>query len=165
MRRAPRRKLRHSSPTRDTTRNSRVTPIDCPRPLMPTAFVTNLAEVHARLRDNLRLTQERTQQSADAIRTPAPTFNIGDKAFVHAEFIRSTRPSRKLADKYLGPFEIIGAAGPASFILRFPDGMCRIHPICNIGFASGPTSAGPADVSCKMDGLRWNARRNYLGTH
>ena len=43
-------------------------------------------------------------------------LNIGDKVFLHTEFIHMTHPSQKLADKYLGPFEIIGVAGPASFV-------------------------------------------------
>jgi hypothetical protein len=50
-------------------------------------FVTNLAEVHTRLRENLAITQQRTQISADAVRTPAPPFVIGDKVFLRAEFI------------------------------------------------------------------------------
>jgi len=95
-------------------------------------FVANLADVHTRLRENLAITQQRTQRTADAVRTPAPKLTIGDKVFLRAEFIRTTRPSRKLADKYLGPFEIIGAAGPASFVLRFPEGMRRIHPVWHV---------------------------------
>jgi hypothetical protein len=43
--------------------------------------------------------------------TPAPEFAIGSFAFVKAQFFRTTRPSKKLAEKYLGPFEIIGQAG------------------------------------------------------
>ena len=80
-------------------------------------FVTNLADVHARLRKNLSITQQCTQLSTDSARTPAPILNIGDKVFLCTEFIHTTRPSRKLADKYLGPFKIIGIAGPASFVL------------------------------------------------
>jgi hypothetical protein len=95
-------------------------------------FVTNLADVHARLRENLAITQQRTQTSADATRTPAPPLTLGDKVFLRAEFIRTTRPSRKLADKYLGPYEIIGVAGPASFVLRLPDGMRRVHPVWHV---------------------------------
>jgi hypothetical protein len=76
--------------------------------------------------------QQRTQLSVDATWTPAPTLSIGNKVFLHAEFIRTTRPSQKLADKYLGPFEIIGVAGPASFVLRLPNSMCRVHPVWHI---------------------------------
>jgi hypothetical protein len=48
---------------------------------------------------------------------PALPLNVGDKVFLHVEFIHTMQPLQKLADKYLGPFEIIGAAGPASFVL------------------------------------------------
>jgi hypothetical protein len=95
-------------------------------------FVTNLADVHARLHENLAVTQQCTQLSTDAAWTPAPTLSIGDKVFLCAEFIQMTWPSRKLADKYLSPFEIIGVAGPASFVLRLPDGMRRVHPVWHV---------------------------------
>ena len=95
-------------------------------------LVTNLSNVHTRLRDNLAIMQECTQSSMDAMWVPAPPLKIGDKVFLHTEFIRTTRPSCKLADKYLGPFKIIGIAGPASFILQFPVGMRRIHPVWHI---------------------------------
>jgi hypothetical protein len=50
-------------------------------------FITNLADVHAQLCENLAIMQQRTQLSADAARTPAPTLSIGDKVFLRAEFI------------------------------------------------------------------------------
>ena len=80
-------------------------------------FVTDLADVHTRLHKNLSIMQQCTQLSADSTRVPAPILNISDKVFLHAEFIHMMRPLWKLADKYLGPFEIIGIAGPASFVL------------------------------------------------
>jgi hypothetical protein len=95
-------------------------------------FVTNLTDIHARLCENLAITQQRTQLSTDATQTPAPTLSIGDKVFLCAEFIRMTWPSRKLVDKYLGPFKIIGVAGPASFVFRLPDGMRHVHPVWHI---------------------------------
>jgi hypothetical protein len=93
-------------------------------------FVTNLSDVHAHLRKNLAITQQCTQVSVDAARAPAPPLNIGDKVFLHAEFIHTMRPLWKLADKYLGPFKIIGVAGPASFIL--PDGMRHVHLVWHV---------------------------------
>ena len=95
-------------------------------------FVTNLADVHARLCENLSVTQQCTQLSADSAWTPMPILNIGDKVFLHVEFIHTTCPSRKLVDKYLSPFEIIGIAGPASFALRLPDGMRCMHLVWHI---------------------------------
>jgi hypothetical protein len=41
-------------------------------------------------------------------------------------------PLWKLVDKYLGPFEIIGVAGPASFVLWLPNGMHCMHPVWHV---------------------------------
>ena len=43
-----------------------------------------------------------------------------------------TRPSRKLAEKFLGPFEIIRRAGSHSFVLRLPEAMQAVHPVFHI---------------------------------
>jgi hypothetical protein len=43
-----------------------------------------------------------------------------------------TRPSKKLAEKYLGPFDIIARPGTHSFTLRLPERLCFIHPIFHI---------------------------------
>ena len=81
-------------------------------------FVTNLADIHTRLRENLSIMQQHTQLSVDSTWMPMPILNIGDKVFLCTEFIHMTCPSWKLVDKYLGPFEIIG-------IMALPD----LHPL------------------------------------
>jgi hypothetical protein len=84
-------------------------------------FITNLSDVHACLCKNLAIMQQCTQVSADTVGAPAPSLNVSDKVFLHAEFICTTRPSRKLMDKYLGPFKIIGAASVTGiYIWRIP---------------------------------------------
>jgi len=35
------------------------------------------------------------------------TLKVGDKVFIKAQFFRTTQPSKKLSEKYLGPYEII----------------------------------------------------------
>jgi len=45
--------------------------------------------------------QLRYQGPADAGHTQAPAFLIGSRAYVKAQFFRTTRPSKKLADKFL----------------------------------------------------------------
>src|SRR5271170_8252636 len=78
------------------------------------------------------LWQERTQESSAHSRISVPPLIVGDRVFLRSEFICTTRPSRKLTDKFLGPFEVIGSAGPSSFILRFPDSMRRVHPVWHV---------------------------------
>jgi hypothetical protein len=72
-------------------------------------------------------------------RTPAPEFTIGSLAFVKAQFFRTTWPSKKLAEKYLGPFEIIGQAGTQAYILRLPDSLWAVHPIFHVSMLEPPT--------------------------
>ena len=43
-----------------------------------------------------------------------------------------TRPSKKLSEKNLGPFEIIAQVGPASFTLRLPEHMKAVHPVFHV---------------------------------
>lgn len=95
-------------------------------------LAVDLDELHQELRKAIAEAQARYQVSADRRRLPAPDFNIGDYAFVKAEHFRTTRPSRKLSDKNLGPFEIIARPGSHSVTLRLPPNMHAIHPVFHI---------------------------------
>jgi hypothetical protein len=49
-------------------------------------LVTDLRELHSKLRINIQESQERYQQSADKNQFPPPEFKVGDKAFIKAKF-------------------------------------------------------------------------------
>ena len=83
--------------------------------------------------------QKRYSVSTDQRRTLPPDFKIGDKVFVKSDNIRTTRPSKKLAEKYLGPFEIIAQVSSVSFTLRLPDSMRSIHPVFHISMLEPST--------------------------
>jgi hypothetical protein len=70
-------------------------------------FVTNLEELHVELRRQVTEAQLRYQGPADARQITPPDFKVGDKVFMSTKTFRTTRPSPKLAKKYLGLFEII----------------------------------------------------------
>ncbi|CAA7267179.1 unnamed protein product [Cyclocybe aegerita] len=76
--------------------------------------------------------QKRYQKAADNRRLPAPNFKVGDQVFVKAQFFRTTRPSKKLAEKFLGPYEIIAQVGSHSFTLRLPQSMRLVHPVFHV---------------------------------
>jgi hypothetical protein len=80
-------------------------------------FITDLDELHQELRKAIHSVQENYQHSADKNRLPAPDFKIGDRVFVKAKFFQTTRPSKKLSKKFLGPYEIIAQAGQLSWTL------------------------------------------------
>jgi hypothetical protein len=94
-------------------------------------FAVDLDELHQELRTQIAEAQKCYQGPADARRTPALDFKVGDKVYVKAAHFRTTRPS-KLSEKNLGPFEIIAQVGPASFTLRLPDQLRAVHPVFHV---------------------------------
>jgi len=95
-------------------------------------YVTDLNELYAELRNSITLSQEQYQCSADKNQIPLPDFKVGDQAFIKAKFFQTTRPLKKLLEKYLGLFNIIAQAGPLSWTLRLPDSMQAVHPIFRV---------------------------------
>ena len=76
--------------------------------------------------------QKRYSTSANKCRTPPLDFKIGDKVFIKSDNIHTTRPSKKLIEKFLGPFEILAKVCSVSVTLRLPGSMPSIHPIFHI---------------------------------
>ena len=95
-------------------------------------LVVNLDELHQELKSAISEAQLRYQGPADAKRSPAPNFTVGEQAFIKAKFFRTTRPSHKLSNKFLGPFEILAKAGTHSFTLQLPDTFQGVHPVFHV---------------------------------
>ena len=118
----------------------------------------DLGQLHDALKEQISHAQSRYQGSADARRLAAPKFALGSSAFVKAQFFRTTRPSKKLAEKYLGPFEVIARAGTHSYTLQLPDNMRAIHPVFHVSMLEPatrneiPNRVQPPPPSVKIDG-------------
>jgi len=95
-------------------------------------LIVNLDELHQELKATVAEAQLRYQGPADSRRMPQPDFVIGQQAFVKAKFFRTTRPSKKLSEKFLGPFEIIAKAGSRAYTLRLPDTIRGVHPVFHV---------------------------------
>jgi hypothetical protein len=95
-------------------------------------YAIDLDELHQFLREEMSLAQARYQGPADARRKPAPDFKVGEQVFVKAKYFRSTRPSKKLSEKNLGPFDIIARPSTHSFTIRLPDAMRSVHPVFHV---------------------------------
>jgi len=73
-------------------------------------------------------------------RTPAPTYAPGDKVYLDASDIHTTRPSKKLSHRRLGPFLVEKRVGTNAYRLALPPSMKRLHPVFNIvKLTSAPT--------------------------
>ena len=56
-----------------------------------------------------------------------------------AQFFRTTRPSKKLADKFLGPYEVIAQPGTHSVTLQLPDSLRAVHPVFHVSMLEPTT--------------------------
>src|SRR6202789_3110988 len=68
----------------------------------------------------------------DRKRTLAPECQPGDKVYLDASDIQTTRLSKKLSHRRLGPFEIVKKVGKGAYHLKLPRSMSRLHPVFNV---------------------------------
>jgi hypothetical protein len=102
-------------------------------------LVVDLDELHQELKVTIADAQLRYQGPADAKRIKAPDFIVGQQAFVLAKYFRTTRPSKKLSEKFLGPFEILAKSGSHSYTLRLPDTIHGVHPVFHVSMLEPST--------------------------
>src|SRR5258708_2125103 len=90
------------------------------------AFMADLECIQAELKENIAQAQERYRKNVDKHRTEPPKLKMGNQAYVKAKFFRTRWPSKKLSEKNLGPYDVIGKPGTHSITLRLP---CQFHSI------------------------------------
>src|SRR5467141_525887 len=65
-------------------------------------------------------------------RAPAPTFAPGDRVYLDSSDIQTTRPSKKLSHRRLGPYPVVRRIGRYAYHLTLPHSMRRLHPVFNV---------------------------------
>ena len=60
------------------------------------------------------------------------TSRLATKYTLKPKYFQSTRPSKKLSEKNLGPYSILVQVGSLSFTLRLPDSMHTVHPVFHV---------------------------------
>ena len=55
------------------------------------------------------------------------------------QFFHTTHPSKKLVDKFLGPYEVIVQPGTHPVTLQLLDNLCTIHPVFHISMLEPAT--------------------------
>src|SRR5271168_3234432 len=71
------------------------------------------------------------RSQANKHRSQAPAYKIGDQVWLSTTNLKLSRASRKLSERWLGPYTIIDLAGPNAVKLKLPQSM-RIHPVVNV---------------------------------
>ena len=103
-------------------------------------FAIDLDELQSTIKSEISMAQQCYQKSADMQCSPAPDFKVGDKVFVKTQFFRTIRSSKKLSEKYFGPYKIIAQPGTLSFTLHLPESMCSVHPVFYVSILKPVTS-------------------------
>src|SRR6266404_4995121 len=95
-------------------------------------FVADLECIQAELKENIAQAQERYWKNVDKHRAEAPELEVSNQAYVKVKFFRTRQPSKKLLEKNLGPFDVIGKPGTHSITLRLPRQFCSVHPVFHV---------------------------------
>ena len=65
-------------------------------------------------------------------RVGTPEHNPGDQVYLNASNIQTTRQSKKLSHRHLGPFTIEKKVGNNTYCLHLPQSMKQYHPVFNV---------------------------------
>jgi len=95
-------------------------------------FMERMRTAIEEAKSTIRKAQDDMKRYYNRRRTPTPVFNPGDKVFLDASDIRTTRPSQKLSHRRLGPFVVERRIGPMAYHLKLPHWMKQLHPVFNI---------------------------------
>ena len=97
-----------------------------------TEFVERMKKVHEEAEAALKKTQEEMKRYADRERKEAENWKKGDKVLLSTkDLVFKERPSKKLMERYVGPYVIEEAVSSNAVKLRLPSSM-RIHPVVNV---------------------------------
>jgi len=95
-------------------------------------FTKRMESATEEAKSAIRKAQEDIARYYNRRRSPAPIFQPGDRVYLDALDIKTTRPSPKLSHRRLGPFEIKCQVGPLAYRLKLPHGLRQLHPMFNM---------------------------------
>jgi len=87
-----------------------------------------MEQIHEHLRVEMRRSQAVQEEGANRGRIPGPNIQVGSKVWLDARYVRTTRPTRKLDWKRLGPFRVQKQVSPYAYELDLPASV-RIHRV------------------------------------
>jgi transposase InsO family protein len=87
-------------------------------------FTSIMQNTLAEMKANLEKAQDRMKAQADKHRSIAPKYQIGDKVWLSTDNLKVTRASKKLTERWLGPYDITKTVGDNAVKLHLPKTMC-----------------------------------------
>ncbi|MBW0559349.1 hypothetical protein O181_099064 [Austropuccinia psidii MF-1] len=93
---------------------------------------TKIQSVQKDVKRELEVAINRFKRYADKSRASPPVFNPGDMVCLSSKNIRSTIPTKKLSERWLGPFPILKKVSTHAYHLKIPSQWKSIHPVFHI---------------------------------
>ena len=93
-----------------------------------TEYIEKFKENWKQVKQNLEKAAERMKKQHDKHVTPSRKYQTGDRVYLDASKIKTTRSSKKLDAKFHGPFKVLGAVGKSAYRLELPP-TWKIHDV------------------------------------
>ncbi|MBW0477782.1 hypothetical protein O181_017497 [Austropuccinia psidii MF-1] len=93
---------------------------------------TKLLSAQKVVKEELEPAIRRFKKYADRNRAIPPDFQPGDKVWLAFKNIKTKRPTKKLSERWLGPFEVIKKIGSHAYHLKFPQQWKSAHPVFHV---------------------------------
>ena len=96
-------------------------------------FAYKLDDLHTRIRETLNVSRDSQKAFADKKRQDIPEpMQVNSLVMLSTRNLKLARPTRKFAEKYIGPFRIIEKISEVAFKLDLPPDLSRIHPVFHV---------------------------------
>ncbi|MBW0518304.1 hypothetical protein O181_058019 [Austropuccinia psidii MF-1] len=93
---------------------------------------TKIQSVQQYFKRELEVAINRLKRYADKRRASPPVFNPGDMVWLYSKNIKSTRPTKKLSERWMGPFPVLKKVSTHAYHLKLPSQWKSIHPVFHI---------------------------------
>ncbi|MBW0578625.1 hypothetical protein O181_118340, partial [Austropuccinia psidii MF-1] len=93
---------------------------------------TKIQSVQQDVKRELEVAINQFKRYADKSRASPPILNPGDMVWLSSKNIKSTRPTKKLSERWLGPFPILKKVSTHAYHLKLPSQWKSIHPVFHI---------------------------------
>ena len=97
------------------------------------SFVEKMAEINDVLREQMIFAQASYEQYANVQRQNVPNYDLSDEVWLDTRNMQTKKPSKKLSDKFDGPFPITKIVSPHIYKLELPHDW-TIHPVFHTNF-------------------------------
>lgn len=94
--------------------------------------IARIHELHEHAKAEIKKALAANEVQANKKRIQGPTFEVGTKAYLSTQNICTTRPTKKFAERRLGPFLIEAKVSELARRLQLPDYLLGIHPVFHI---------------------------------